>query len=264
MHFTAHLCHTMIPRLSDSHCHLAETELCGLLPELSAEARAAGVWRFLVPAVGSRDFDRIAALHNPPQYYGAVGIHPWYADTADGSALEQTEQLLRQYPALLIGETGLDFHPKRRHNREAQLTLFDAHLQLAAQYGRPLILHNVRAAADIAAALKRHRIDSGGIAHGFSGSLEEAKLLIRHGLFIGIGSALLNPRAKKTRTAATMLDLRHLLLETDSPFAFSPDGGSCRPKHIALLLHTLARLRGMDDVAVAEILENNLNRLLDF
>ena len=186
--------------LTDTHCHLADPALASRLPEITAAAHAAGVRRFMVPSVTEADFDAVCRLHNPPEYYGALGLHPWFAESFQPGLIGCIAERLQAQPGLLVGEIGLDYYGDRKQTRAAQTAALLAQLDLAQQFGRPVLLHHVRAAADVVAALKHSGFCSGGIAHAFSGSLEEARAFIRCGLLIGIGTLVLNSNARKVRT----------------------------------------------------------------
>ncbi|MBH5330219.1 TatD family hydrolase [Eikenella sp. S3360] len=250
--------------LTDSHCHLADPALAGRLPEILSNARAEGVKRFIVPAAHAGDFDSVCRLHRPPECYGAIGLHPWFAEQFSSQLLDQSAALLQTHPKLLAGEIGLDYYGERKQTRAAQQTALLAQLELAKQYRRPVILHHVRAAADTVAALKQTSFHCGGIAHGFSGSLEEAHALIGCGLFIGIGTLALNPNARKVRTAAAQLPLEHLVLETDSPFMVPAGETENTPANVRRVAETVAALRGISWQEVAAATERNIGRLLAF
>ena len=250
--------------LTDSHCHLADNTLYDRLPEIIAAARAAGVGRFIVPSVTPADFDTVCRLHVPPEYYGAIGIHPWHSETFHHDLLSHMASKLQAYPKLLVGEIGLDYHGLRKQSRTIQIAAFTSQVELAQQHCRPIVLHNVRATADLVATLKRIRFRYGGLVHAFSGSLEEARVLTGFGLLIGIGTLVLNPNARKVRTAAAALPLNCLALETDSPFMRPHGHNENTPANVRLVAETVARLRGTSRQEVAAATERNINRLLCF
>ena len=250
--------------LTDTHCHLADSALASRLPEITAAAHAAGVQCFMVPSVTEADFDAVCRLHTPPEYYGALGLHPWFAESFQPSLIGRIAERLQAQPGLLVGEIGLDYYGDRKQTRAAQTAALLAQLDLAQQFGRPVLLHHVRAAADVVAALKHSGFCSGGIAHAFSGSLEEARAFIRCGLLIGIGTLVLNPNARKVRTAAAELPLEHLVLETDSPFMPIAGAGENTPANVRQVAETVAALRGISMQKVADVTEQNVNRLLSF
>ena len=250
--------------LTDTHCHLADSMLACRLPEITNAAHATGVQRFIVPSVTEADFDAVYRLHAPPKYYGALGLHPWFAESFQPGLISRIAERLQAQPGLLVGEIGLDYYGNRKQTRTEQTTALLAQFDLAQQFGRPVLLHNVRAAADVVAALKHSGFCSGGIAHACAGSLEEARTFIRCGLLIGIGTLVLNPNARKVRTAAAELPLEHLVLETDSPFMQITGAGENTPINVRQVAETVAALRGISMQEVAAATEQNVDRLLSF
>ena len=250
--------------LTDTHVHLAHPALFFRLPEIFAQARQHGVTRFIAPAAEHADWARLLELQRQPEIRAAaIGIHPWYAQQATPAALAELDACLHRHPALLVGEIGLDFYDKTQtpEARACQIQAFQDQLAPAQTHRRPVILHSLRAAEAVIRCVRHTRFTQGGIAHAFSGSLEEAALFMRHGFKIGIGALLLNPNAKKTRAAAQKLPLNALLLETDSPFG--------RPEHTATparlrqIAETAAQLRGIAPAELAAACGRNLAELLD-
>ena len=251
---------------TDTHTHLTHPALFFRLPNIIAQARAAQVSQFIVPTAEHAEWATALALLRQPEIRAvALGIHPWHAEQASPSALHELARHLHQHqhPALLVGEIGLDFYdktqPPERH--AAQIQAFQAQLALAQQHRRPIILHNLRATAAIIQAIQSTQFTRGGIAHAFSGSLEEARLLMQRGFKIGIGSLLLNPRAKTARIAAAQLPLNALLLETDSPFG-QPEQQNT-PANVRRIAETVAQLRGISLAELAAACEQNLVALLE-
>ena len=160
-----------------------------------------------------------------------------------------------------MGEIGFDYlRASDDAQRQRQRGLLAAQLQLAGDYRRPFILHNVRSTADLLVLLKQYRNPCGGIVHAFSGSLEEAAAFCKLGLKIGIGSLLLNPQAKKVRRAAAELPLEHIVLETDSPYM--SEGST--PADISRIAEIVCGLRGIGLPELSAATERNVDGLLAF
>lgn len=89
-------------RLTDTHCHLADSVLRGNLAQVLAEARQAGVWRFIVPATRPQDWQSVAELSEMPSEHGqiriALGIHPWFSDGIAERDCVRLETMLARYP----------------------------------------------------------------------------------------------------------------------------------------------------------------------
>ena len=246
--------------LTDTHTHLADPILAQQLPDVLQHAQQAGVTRFIVPATHAADWQAVLAL-SAPHILPALGIHPWWADAATEDDFAALDALLSQHTRVLVGEIGLDYlHAPIPTARQHQQTAFTAQLRLAQQHQRPIILHNLRATHDVVRLIKQTGFQQGGVAHAFSGSLEEAYRLIEHGFLIGIGALLLNPRAQKVRHAASKLPLEHLVLETDSPFMLP--NHSNRPANVRAIAEIVCQLRGISLASLAQQTEQNIHTLL--
>ena len=208
----------------------------------------------------------LALADQYPYVYAALGIHPESIIEEDTSTntrfggdwaaeLAAIKPLFDHPKAVAVGECGLDYHwpiPK-----EAQLELFEAHLKLALELDKPIIVHDRKAHADVYALLKQYKPK--GVVHCFSGSAEDALMLAEQGMYIGFGGALTFKGAKRAVKAAAALPLERILLETDCPYmALEP----CRGRRCdsGLIAHTgefLAEVRGVDpDVIFAATTEN--------
>lgn len=251
------------PPLTDTHCHLADPKLSQQLPNIVADALAKNIGGFVVPATKQQDWQSVLTLQKLPHVRAvALGIHPWYADHAALWYLSELCRHLNANPKLWVGEIGLDFYDKTQSDtqKQLQINLFQKQLELAQQYRRPIILHNLKATEAIITAIKHTHFTQGGIAHAFSGSLEEAQLLIRHGFKIGIGSLLLNPNAKKAHYAAAALPLTDIVLETDSPFGLKNQTNT--PANLYHIAQKVAALRNISLNELAYQTEHNLQSLL--
>ena len=252
-------------KFTDTHCHLAEPALRQNLDRIIREARACGVWRFLVPATCRRDWRDVADLSLRPSenIRIALGIHPWFAEETPEQDLAELESLLRRHPQAWVGEIGLDFYDKSQTaaQRECQQKLFVRQLILAESLKRKVVVHNLKSSSAAAAAIVEAGFGQGGIIHAFSGSAEEASAFVRLGFKIGIGSLLLNPSAKKARRAAAELPLAALVLETDSPFMLKDAANT--PANIRTIAQTVCTLRGIGLAELSAATENNATQLTE-
>ena len=208
----------------------------------------------------------LALADQYPYVYAALGIHPESIIEEDASTntrfggdwaaeLAAIKPLFDHPKAVAVGECGLDYHwpiPK-----EAQLELFEAHLKLALELDKPIIVHDRKAHADVYALLKQYKPK--GVVHCFSGSAEDALMLAEQGMYIGFGGALTFKGAKRAVKAAAALPLERILLETDCPY-MAPEPCRGRRCDAGLIAHTgefLAEVRGVDpDVIFAATTEN--------
>lgn len=238
--------------LFDTHCHLTHAPLKQHLPQVLAQAAKQGVTRFLVPAATPEDWPDIIQLTQQNHAISmALGIHPWYTQFHQPQTMEALTQHLDQYPFALVGEIGLDFAAaKDEPARQTQKICFEDQLHIARQYQRPVVIHHVHATAACIDSIRRCNFTYGGFAHAFSGSLQEAQQWHQAGFMIGIGSLLLNPKAKKIRRIAAELPLDYMVLETDAPY-MAPDKSVNYPANTRRIAEIVAQLRHCDWQEVA-------------
>ncbi len=212
----------------DTHCHLDAPEFDADRDEVIARAHAASVGLQVVPAVMPSTFDDAREAAHRCQGAYALGIHPLYVRQVPEDAVLQLAQALQRWqddPRLVaIGEIGLDhFVPELQDeaSRALQERIYQAQLELAVRFELPVILHVRRSADGLLKHLRRLRDAgqpvSGGIAHAFNGSEQQAQAFIDLGFKLGFGGAMTFERALQIRRLAASLPAEAIVLETDAP-----------------------------------------------
>ena len=164
-----------------------------------------------------------------------------------------------------IGEIGLDyFVPDLDPHRQA--FFFDAQLDLAQKKNLPVILH-VRRSQDMILKALRQRSLSGGIAHAFNGSHQQAEQFIDLGFKLGFGGAATYERALQIRRLLKELPLEAIVTETDSPDippAWLKDEPVRRnePAYLPRIAQVLAGLRGIAERDLADAVIQNASEAL--
>lgn len=144
----------------------------------------------------------------------SAGIHPWYFKQEN---MEQYHFLLKQMVSnpncIAIGECGLD--KLRGAEMKLQEQVFNLHIQLAIQTGKPLIIHNVRKFNRILELIKQQHYTGKLIFHGYTGKLSQAIIALQNpNVYFSFGKALLNPKSNATALMMN-LPINRYLLETD-------------------------------------------------
>lgn len=257
-------------RLIDTHTHLDFPDFDDDRTSLLAQAQGLGVERLVVLGVERGNWQRVwDGVKADPRLYAALGLHPVYLDTHRPEHLQQLREWLERLagdPQLCaVGEFGLDYYVPEL-DRERQQALFEAQLQLAADFELPALLHVRRSHAPVTAALKRYKLKRAGIIHAFSGSREEAREYLRLGFKLGLGGAATWPQALRLRKVIAELPLDGVVLETDSPDmapAMYP-GVRNSPVHLPGICEALARIMGCTPEALAEASSANACQLFDW
>jgi len=250
-------------KLVDSHCHLDFAEFDADRDQVVEQCRGLGIVAMVVPGVVADDWPRvIETCRRYPGLFPALGLHPMFMDRHRPEDVARLREAIVQYSPVAVGEVGLDFY-HGDSGRDAQLALMQRQIQLAEEFGLPLILHVRKAHDEMLALLRKSRV-TGGVIHAFSGSLQQAQQYIGLGFLLGIGGSITYPRAKRLRAIVTQLPLTALILETDAP-DMPPAGGQGRrnqPQTILQVAETLATLRGEPLERVAQQTTANLAALL--
>ncbi|NJD11214.1 MAG: TatD family deoxyribonuclease, partial [Gemmatimonadetes bacterium] len=184
----------------DSHCHLTDAAFAGEVSAVVARARSAGVRGMVTIASDAADAARALALASAHGgVWSSAGIHPHASGAAHDRDLQAVRALLADGRVVAVGETGLDYHYDNSP-RARQRELFAWHLELAAEYRKPVVVHSREADADTIAL-----IASGprcpGILHCFSGGTE----LLRAGLDAGWYISFAGPVTYKRFGGADLL-----------------------------------------------------------
>src|SRR5215218_8195348 len=199
----------------DSHTHLDSTP--GTDAEIVAAAIGAGVTRVLTVGTDAGSCRRAqAAADAHPEVWFAAGHHPNNATGYEERHTEELRELARHPRCAAIGETGLDDY--RDHAPRAdQERAFAAHIGLARELGKPLVIHTRAAEEDTVATLARDAQGLEVILHCFSmpDRLDEC---VDHGWWISFAGNVTYPKARELAYAAERAPLDRLLVETDAPY----------------------------------------------
>jgi TatD DNase family protein len=192
----------------------------------------------------------------------AVALHP--TRTADLSEADyaEIERLAADPRVVAVGETGLDYYwdysPPER-----QQPAFRWHIDLAKRLGKPLMVHDRDAHADVLRILREEGAPETVVFHCFSGDAAMARECADAGYVLSFAGPVTFKNAKPLQEAARLVPEDQLLVETDAPF-LTPHPHRGRPNEPYCLPWTvrgLAALRGVDDERLATSAGRNAERV---
>jgi TatD DNase family protein len=256
-----------LSQLIDTHCHLNLGQYETDQAEIIEEALKAGVNQIVTPGVTFESFSSALALNKkyPGILFCALGIHPTEAQQFTSAVYTQFFEASTLEGVVAIGETGLDYYWDQC-SEETQHHSLRQHIQLAKQTQLPLILHirdkqnSERAYKDILKILQEEQAHTvGGVMHCFSGTLDFAHAAIALNFKIAFGGVLTFKNAHRLQEVAQVIDLQHIVLETDSPW-LTPEpyrGKRNSPAYIKPIAEKLAQLRHLSFEEIAEITTHN-------
>ena len=209
-----------------------------------------------------------------PYMAAAVGIHPEDAQgLPDGTPLDPEAELaaLRAWVSdpdrrkrdkiVAIGEIGFDYHWQPM-DKDLQRAFFEGQMQIAADTGLPVIIHDREAHGDSFEVVLKYPTVK-GVFHAYGGSAEMARELTKRGWYIGFGGVATFKNAERVRSVIASMDLSKLLLETDCPY-MAPVPFRGKINHSALIPYiaeVIAPLHGLTPEELAEVTGRNAEEL---
>ena len=236
--------------LIDTHCHLTFDDLAKNIDAVIARSQQAGVTGWVT--VGTDPQENRKAIEFTERFenmYAALAIHPHDAKTVTAKTIQELRNLAQHEKVVAIGETGLDYHYNLSLHQD-QKRVFAEHLRIAAELNLPVIIHCRKAFEETLEILEEHGTGIDNIVfHCFSGSAEQAKILLKYGFYFSFTGVVTFKNAEKTRKAAGVIPVDRLMLETDCPYMSPEPMRKQKINEPALMIHTakfLAELKQMD------------------
>ncbi len=114
------------------------------------------------------------------------GVVPWRAEELREESLPLLREALQLPHVIALGEAGLDKATKHTTLAE-QLPILRAQILLSEELELPFILHLVRAQDELLRLRRELQPKQPWIIHGFRGGLDQARQLLRAGLYLSFG-----------------------------------------------------------------------------
>ena len=259
-----------MPRYTDTHAHYFDRKFAaldggaeGLLSSSDFLSKVAAVINVGTNLQNSQTAVDMAGKY--PYMAAAVGIHPEDAQgLPDGTPLDPEAELsaLRAWVSdperrkrdkiVAIGEIGYDYYWQPM-DKDLQRAFFEGQLQIAAETGLPVIIHDRDAHGDSFETVLKYPAVR-GVFHAYGGSVEMAKELTKRGWYIGFGGVATFKNAERVRSVVASVDITKLLLETDCPY-MAPVPHRGKINHSALIPHIAEVIAPLHDLTVEELAE---------
>ena len=245
---------------TDTHTHLYADEFNDDRTEVIERAIKSGVTRFFIPSIDSNFTDKMYALENqfPNSVFLMIGLHPCYVKDNYLDELAHVEAQLSKHKFYAIGEIGIDLYWDTS-TLEIQKQAFRYQIQLAKKHKLPINIHCREAFDAIFEILESEKSeDLFGIFHCFSGTLAQANTAILLGMKLGIGGVATFKNGKIDQFL-NQIDIKHIVLETDSPYlAPAPHRGKRNESsYTVLVAQKLADIYGLSVTEIAQITTEN-------
>ncbi len=245
----------------DSHCHL---DAMGIdVADAMSAANAVGIRR-VVTVGDTMESSRwcAATAASFADVYAAVAVHPNEAASFTDTDAEELTKLASLPQVRAVGETGLDYY-WGRVEPAIQQAAFRAHIEIAKQIGKALVIHDRDAHDDVLRILDEVGAPEHTVFHCFSGDISMSRYCVERGYVLSFAGTVTFKNAASLREAAAVVPLELMLVETDAPFlAPTPHRGQPNaPYLIPLTVRALAAVKDVDEDAVAAATAKNAERV---
>lgn len=261
----------------DSHCHPQFPQYDKDREEMIARAEGAGVSMICVGTDLEMSQKAIELAEKHDTIWASVGLHPNdFAELFEGDKISPQKadtfvHLVNNKKVVAVGEIGLDYYrtPDKEHQKK-QKEIFEFFINLAYQNQKPLIIHGRDSQAgsgghahgDIIEILNSAKnILYGGVAHSFTGSIDEAKKYLDLGFYLGLNGII--TFARQYDETIKYIPLENILIETDAPY-LTPEpyrGKRNEPAFIIEVTKKIAQLKGINYETVTETTLSNTKKL---
>jgi len=231
----------------DTHAHYDFDAYDADRDDVLASLSANGVDNVINTGSSVMSSYRSLKLANQYNYiYASAGVHPHYVANMTDEDLATIRKLATDERCVAIGEIGFDYYYKHSTPAE-QLKWFEAQLEIAKEFDKPVIIHSRDATADTLQVLRDHNITR-GIVHCFSGDEQAATAYAKLGLLIGIGGVITFQKNQKTARAINTVGSSHIVLETDCPY-LAPDPFRGKRNDSTMLKYICEKVAGILEIS---------------
>ncbi|WP_338731909.1 TatD family hydrolase [Mangrovimonas cancribranchiae] len=246
--------------ITDTHTHLYSDAFNDDRAEMIQRALNLGVQRFFIPAIDSTYTKAMYELEAnfKEHVHLMMGLHPTSVKDNYKDELAHVEEQLAKREFCAVGEIGIDLYWDAS-TLEIQKEAFKHQIQLAKHYNLPIVIHCREAFDEIFDVLETEKDDKlYGIFHCFTGTIEQAEKAISYNMKLGVGGVVTFKNGKIDQFI-NQIDLKHIVLETDSPYlAPTPYRGKRNESaYVVKVLEKLSELYGVSQEDIAEITTKN-------
>ena len=266
--------------LIDTHAHLDYPDFAPDFDDVLRRANEAGVTRIITIGTSVESSRRAIALAEKyPNVYAVIGVHPTTADESGEDVITPLRELAKSPRVVAIGETGLDYHrlpsielAKQRkaqvfakalqssteeqieadiHDgayKSKQASLFEQQLDLAAELGLNVVIHQRDAWEDTLEIIRPYSGKLRGVFHCFGGSLEQANEVLDLDHLVSFTGIVTFKNGTAVREVAAQIPSWKFMVETDCPYLAPVPfrGKRCEPAHTRLVADSIAAARGIN------------------
>ncbi len=242
--------------LTDTHTHLYLKQFDDDRAAMLQRAFDLGIHRIFLPNIDGSSINAMLQLCEayPRQCFPMMGLHPCSVSENYEEELALVEHWLNKHPFLAVGEIGIDLYWDKTYLNE-QVDAFSRQIEWAKKMKLPIVIHARESFDEIFEVVDALNDESlTGIFHCFTGTVEQAQKIIDYeGFKLGIGGVVTFKNAGLDQVVQ-QIDLKHLVLETDSPY-LAPTPYRGKRNETAYLIEIAEKIATLHQVSVEEVAE---------
>ena len=254
-------------KLIDTHTHLYVEAFDEDREEIIQKAIKIGIERFYLPSIDSSYTSRMLDLESkyPDHIRLMIGLHPTHVKDNYKDELHHVDQCLNKYDFSAVGEIGIDLYWDKSFLKNQQ-EAFDLQISWAKEKKLPVVIHCRDAFDEVFEVLQGHRCNNlSGIFHCFSGTIEQAEMVIDMKFKLGIGGIVTFKNGKIDKFL-DQISIDHIVLETDAPYlAPAPFRGKRnQSEYLVYILKKLTKIYKKSEKEIAAITTKNALSVFKF
>ena len=253
-------------KLIDTHTHLYLKEFDADIDQVINKSKDLGINKFIFPSIHSKYNKRMIDTYNKDRsiFNIMAGLHPAYVSNNNDNEMDLVIKNLENYDCVAVGEIGIDLYWEKKF-LDQQKFVFEKQIELALDYNLPIVIHCREAFDHIYDILKNYsQHDLSGVFHCFTGNEEQANKICDLNFKLGIGGVVTFKNGGLDKFLSK-IDLRNIVLETDSPYlAPSPYRGKRNDSsYLIHIVDKLSEIYGVENHEIASITTNNAIELFN-
>lgn len=243
----------------DTHSHINTKEFDNKIDLILNNAKTNGVRTIFAVGMDYETSVKAINLANKyPNIYATAGLHPGYVNESNHLELDK---LYSSKKVIAVGEIGLDYY-WQDDNRALQEKIFEEQLIKAIKLSLPVIIHTRNSFDETYQIVKKYQGQISGVFHCFSSTLEDAIKTVELGFYIGIDGPITFAKNEPIRTIVEKIDLKHFLIETDSPY-LSPVPFRGKKNEPANVLYVAKKIAQIKNVTVDEVIRQTSKNAIE-
>ena len=251
-------------KIIDTHTHLYLKQFKDDIDKVIQRSVDIGINKFIFPAIDSTHFDDMHDLKSeyPGSIYLMSGLHPTNVKENYKEELQFVVNSLKSHSYVAIGEIGIDLYWDKTYLKQQQ-DAFEFQIRLAIKNDLPIVIHCREAFDEIFEILDKNIcIKLRGVFHCFTGTLEQANRAINLGFKLGIGG-LVTFKNGGIDKFLNQIDLKHIVLETDSPYLAPVPfrGKRNESSYITYVIDKLSDIYGLPIKKIASVTTKNAEKV---